>query len=483
MRKRFSLWLLPLMAALLSCSDFLKEEDQDLIIPRTVEQFGYVMHREVFLAAKHNVYTEFMTDNVMENEQATSQQKNIYKQLYTWQRDLETDANGDGSLVNASWGNLYRQVLVSNYVIENIGDAEGDDNERDYLYGEAYYARAKAMLDLVNLYAKHYDPETAKTDLGVPERTGTAMEGTYTRATVARNYECIESDFKKSVEYFERSGISKSLWHPNALASKLLLSRMYLYMGKYEDCIAYATQVIEARFGMLWDLKEHQGSFVNSTNSEILHSWGDPSSQMGGTDNSLPGIYVDGATVTYGFSTELENSFLEGDLRPELVINTSNGIGVHRKWTSGYTDVGLYNLRLSEAYLNRAEAYAMLDRDQEAYKDVYDEVESRVSDIEQVEIPSSGLELKRFIFEERRREFCFEDQRWIDLKRTKLFSKQINHVFTDRNTQGALLGKETYILMPNDPNYLYPIPQDEIDRNLDIVQNERIEKVPIKEEY
>ena len=483
MRKRYSLWIFPLMAVLFSCSDFLKEEDQDLIIPRTVEQFGYVMHREVFIAAKHNVYTEFMTDNVMENSRATSQQKNIYKQLYTWQRDVETNGNGDESLVNASWGNLYRQVLICNYLIENISDAEGTEAERDQLLGEAYFARAKAVLDLVNLYAKHYDPATAKTDLGVPERTGTAMEGNYTRTTVARNYECIESDLKQSIEYFDRSGLTKSLWHPNTLAAKLLLSRMYLYKGEYEDCIAYATEVIEGRYGMLWDLKEHEGTFVNSTNSEILLSWGDPASQMGGDDNSLPGIYSDGSTVTYGMSTELENSFLEGDLRPALILFTSNGIGVSRKWSTGYTSLGIYNMRLAEAFLNRAESYAMLNKDQEAYNDIYALVESRVEDINKVTIPSAGEDLKRFIFEERRRELCFEDFRWIDLKRTKLFAKQINHEFTDRSTQGTLLGKETYILMPNDPNYIFPIPQDEIDRNLDMVQNERVEKVPIKEEY
>ena len=137
----------------------------------------------------------------------------------------------------------------------------------------------------------------------------------------------------------------------------------------------------------------------------------------------------------------------------------------------------------AEAFLNRAESYAMLNKDQEAYNDIYALVESRVEDINKVAIPSAGEDLKRFIFEERRRELCFEDFRWIDLKRTKLFAKQINHEFTDRNTQGTLLGKETYILMPNDPNYIFPIPQDEIDRNLDMVQNERVEKVPIKEEY
>ena len=99
------------------------------------------------------------------------------------------------------------------------------------------------------------------------------------------------------------------------------------------------------------------------------------------------------------------------------------------------------------------------------------------------DIAESGVELKRFIFNERRREFCFEGQRWYDLKRTKLFAKQIDHKFTEVNNSGAIMGTELYMLSPNDPNYVYPIPQDELDVNNVIEQNERVEKLPIKEDY
>ena len=44
------------------------------------------------------------------------------------------------------------------------------------------------------------------------------------------------------------------------------------------------------------------------------------------------------------------------------------------------------------------------------------------------------------------------------------------------------MGTETYMLTPNDPNYVYPIPQDEINRT-GMKQNERVEKLPIKSDY
>ncbi|MFR4037611.1 MAG: RagB/SusD family nutrient uptake outer membrane protein [Butyricimonas faecalis] len=119
--------------------------------------------------------------------------------------------------------------------------------------------------------------------------------------------------------------------------------------------------------------------------------------------------------------------------------------------------------------------------DAEAYADVKKVVENRVEDITKVgDISESGVELKRFIFNERRREFCFEGQRWYDLKRTKLFAKQIDHKFTEVNNSGAIMGTELYMLSPNDPNYVYPIPQDELDVNNVIEQNERVENYRLR---
>ena len=45
------------------------------------------------------------------------------------------------------------------------------------------------------------------------------------------------------------------------------------------------------------------------------------------------------------------------------------------------------------------------------------------------------------------------------------------------------MGTEIYMLAPNDPNYIYPIPQNELNVNNVIQQNERVDKLPIKEDY
>lgn len=480
MKKVYILLLGVLLVA--SCGDFLKEEDNDMIIPRTTDHFLQMLHREAFIQITNNYMTEFMTDDIEENRKTSTNEKNVYKSLYTWQRDIETDGNGDKSTVNKYWEILYRLVLTTNYVMENVNDAIGEENEKASARGEALFVRARCYLELVNLYAKHYDPETAASEPGVPRRLGTGVEETYTRASVADIYNLIESDLKNSIQEFEKSGLKKSLWHPNATAAKLLLSRVYLYKSDWDNCIDYATRVITATGGMLWNLSEHEGTFVNTTNPEILHVYGETSSLVGSGDLATPHIYGS-MNVTYGVSSDMQAAFLKGDLRAEQFVKTVMGMGVPSKWLGTFTDLGAFNYRVSEAYLNRAEAYAAKNKDSEARADVKKVVENRVKDINVIDIPSGGVDLKRFIFNERRRELCYEGHRWYDLRRTRQFAKQIDHKFTLVNSTGAITGSEIYMLSPNDPNYVYPIPQAEMDRNGAMKQNERAEKLPIKEDY
>ena len=468
--KKVSLFILLCFALVTSCSDFLKEEDKDKVIPHTVDHFLQIMHREAFITNKMNYRTEFMTDDIEERARTSSKDKNIYKNLYTWQRDLELDANGDNADVNVSWELAYRLILICNYVMENIDDAIGEENEKDFVRGEAYFVRARSYFELVNLYAKHYDAETATTEPGVPRHLGTGVEETYTRSSVAVIYDLIEADLKESIRQFTNSGLEKSLWHPNAETAMLLLSRMYLYKSDWDNCIDYATRVIDAKGGRLWDLKEHrEGTFVNTTNPEILHTYGDKSSLCGGGgETSIPSIYESSTgSVTYGVSADLLGTFLVGDLRADKYVKVVDCTSGPTKWLNAFTDMGAFTYRVSEAYLNRAEAYAFKNMDAEAYADVKKVVENRVEDITKVgDIAESGVELKRFIFNERRREFCFEYTRWFDLRRYGM--PKIKHEW---GTEESASTWKTYTLTEGDRGYTLPLPQSALEDNPGLVQN------------
>lgn len=484
-----------------SCSDFLKQEDKDQIIPSTTDQYEAMMLKEAFLKLSWNYMSDLMTDDIDENSRAATSIKNKYKSLYTWQRDVEVDGSGQKTTVtNQWWSTLYNKVLIANYVLEHIDEASGTESQKNNIKGEAYFLRARSYFELVNIYAPRYEAATAATTIGVPLRLDTGVKNTYTRNTLAEVYAQIEEDLNNAITSFENSHENISLWHPNKKVSQLLLSRVALFKGDWDEVISLTSDIIKNSPAGLWDLPANMSTpFVTKNNPEIFHTFGSRAllivegDENGQWKNVIPEVYSgsdnqNASTVTYGVSNDLLNSFLPGDCRKTMYIqSTEEGKDVPSKWNSQFSSLGAYNFRLSEAYLNRAEAYANKNMDAEALADVKELVKHRVTDLSAVTFPTENLELKKFIIDERRREFLGEGFRWYDLKRTTTwYPKQVKHTFTLRTStsggSGSIQGTETYLLAPNDPNYTFELPQAEISINTVIEQyGKRINKVAIKQ--
>ena len=486
----FHLSLFTSALALAGCSDFLKEEDKDKVIPRTIEQYEAMLHQHGFLNVTWFYKSDLMTDDISENPIATTTAKNPYKNLYTWQRDVERTGSGERTgATNNMWEELYNDVLVANYIIERAEDAEGSQAQRDCLMGEAHFLRARAYLELANIYAPVYAPATANSQMGVPLREGTGVQNDYERNTLGEVYRLIEDDLQQAIRLFDASGLTQSLWHPNKKAALLLLARTYLYKGEWQKVIDTETTLIQLCPQGLYNLKaQPNAASITKSNPEVLHCYGScaqliVTDQDGVQQNEVPNLYRDENSMmaAYGVSQSLRDAFHEGDLRPYTYLYaTSAGVDVPGKWHTQFTKLGAYSYRLCEAYLSRAEAYAALGNPDLAMEDLKTFLRTRVQDINKVKLPTPGtgedyaLTVRKFCVDELRLEFCGENHRWFDIRRTSSWYPQpLTHVFTlssssTSGSTGTEQGKETYTLPAGSPNYTFEIPETEMQINASI---------------
>jgi hypothetical protein len=122
-------------------------------------------------------------------------------------------------------------------------------------------------------------------------------------------------------------------------------------------------------------------------------------------------------------------------------------------------------IRLADILLLKAEAYANLEKLGDA-KDLVDQVRSRAK---LGNLPASATaskeSMKAAVLNERRLELAFEGQRWFDLVRT-------DQAIPVLNTLNSRDPGRIPMLPLTEQTILLPIPQEAIDKNPSLTQNE-----------
>lgn len=214
--KRLTTILILATLSLTSCSGFLEERSQDLIIPKSVKDYREFLFGEGYLRDNIIVHTwlDVMTDDVKENISGwflgADTRTNAFG-YYTWQMDPEETLSG-GLNSDKAWETYYHSILICNVVLDAMKDMTGSETEKDDLRAEAYAQRAWSYFMLVNLYGKPYDAATAETAPGVPLNEVVGMEDRqFQRESVARIYRQIELDLERAIDYFKASGLEKTI--------------------------------------------------------------------------------------------------------------------------------------------------------------------------------------------------------------------------------------------------------------------------------
>lgn len=477
------------LALATGCKGFLDEQDQSKFIANTADHFSSVLLSEFNAGYDPHWLVPFMTDEVSDaftvaRNTATREQ---IRPAYCWQRDIEKNMTSYSQIdQSAFWAYCYKVIAICNNLFENLDAcSEAVPGEKEYVRAEGCFVSALLYFNLVNLYAEPYRAATAATTMGVPIREGTGVEDAYDRATLAECYDHIVGLLTDALRYIQDSGIEyDSFFKINENAVRILLSRVYLFMGQWDNVISTLEPVM--RVARLHQMPDN-GRPAGESGSENYTTWEEKNREM---------VYVYGRWTQSAIMSFCNNNYFEAsstlfnlyddtDLRRDLWFNSKydrdKGVTIVIPYKCGYryTDVGQIIMRYAEAYLNLAEAYARKNDVNSATNLLKTFLASRHTEIDDIVIPSSQKELVSFIMDERMREFCFEDHfRWFDLRRMEESERpEITHEF--KVMQSAVLVRtETYHLLKDDPNYTLALPYKEKDNNPMILDYDRFDKVP-----
>ncbi|NMM48359.1 RagB/SusD family nutrient uptake outer membrane protein [Marinigracilibium pacificum] len=412
-------------------------------------------------------------------------------------------------LIPKAWEACYIGIGRTNTVLQRVPDIEvglfDSEEQKNYILGQAYFLRGLYYFNLVRLYG------------GVPIYTE-PFDGDLNgdqfqpaRNTVEEVYDLIESDFEMATTMLPNSWDGDNTGKATAGAAQAFLGKVHLYQNEYSEAKDVLARVINGEFGTYSLIPDFEQNFLvdNENNAEsifevqfeqgsgagfidkddprgVISNWMSIAVNPGrqGFANAVPSVAVDDffsqfpeeeavrrpLTIakpgdTWGnWDPIAADPVAAGQWRDRAGERPGVFLGCRKHNTGGRVGfvqdpMNFRVMRYAEVLLLFAEAENEVNGPTAEAYDAINEVRTRaqVSDI------PAGLSKEEFfeqIVIERRLELTFEFQRFFDLVR---WGRRANTPDIASPTQmpGFVAGK----------NELLPIPQEEILRNPNLVQN------------
>ncbi len=428
---------LPIIAAtaLTGCDSFLDIQPVGKVIPTTAGEFRSLITEGYSNVPYDRGLTSFRTDEVLLDATMDANDLSSYLDIWRW-----NDTSSDENTASFSWRTFYHVLFIANYTIESeklMTDGSGDEIRQ--MVGEAYMLRALMHFNLVNLYAPAYTTCTPETTKAVPLKLDSDVESVLSRNTVAEVYKSILDDLDSAEEY-----LNTDTWETgynyrfNTLSPDAMRSRVYLYMGKWDESLAASERVIE-KHPQLSDINAELPNAYNSVENIVA------------LEQTMQSQYARTIKINRNFYSK----FSSADLRRRAYFKqvTTSNITLVKGGSNTYS----CTFRSGEMYLNAAEAAWHLGQ--------YDDARTYTEKIYAVRYTDGGAaktaaieamddtDVLDEILEERARELAFEGHRWFDLRRN-------GQPRMERNYRG-----DTYVLEQGDPRYTLRIPAEAITAN------------------
>lgn len=379
------------------------------------------------------------------------------------------------------WSYPYTFIQNCNVILANIDaisatTADEKAELADYK-GQALAIRGMSLFELTRLFGYPYTKDNGASLGACIVTTVSEKDAKPQRSTVAECYDQIISDLKASVELlgedFNKGRINK--W-----AALTLLSRVYLYHGDNAKALETAEAAIEGaqkKGYALWSNEEYPTAWSNDATAskpgevlfEIINLTTDsPGKESLGYLNS-PSGYSD-ACVTCSFYNFLSED--PNDVRLKIInvaqkpAYTSSSV-IARGYVNKYQpqagenieDANIPLLRLSETYLNAAEAAVKTGDNAKAVK-YLEAIVKRANPANTVE--GTTVTLERALAE-RRKELVGEGHRFYDLLRNGLSVERKDEKNSVLSKTKHLCSDEYKTITLDNYKIVLPIPQAERD--------------------
>ncbi len=368
------------------------------------------------------------------------------------------------------WNTSYKGIANANTVLDRIDNVTFEDAQlKNRIIGEAKFLRALFYFNLVRVFGK--------VPLVISEVKNPSESSSHIREEIATVYTQIETDLTVASTLLDDSYSGANVGRATSWAALSLLGKVQITQEKYPEAAATLKNVVD------------NGPYVLETNYSSIF---DPTNKNG--KESIFEVQFNGGIVGEGspfvndfaprFSTTVASSgdgvgnnqptndivqaYNSVDLRFDpsldtLYINSKGAIikaNYITKYLNGTTLPGQGNdnfpvLRYADVLLLLAEAEFFNNGGGLTQLNL---VRSRAG------LPDAITIDLDVILEERRIELAFEDHRWFDLIRTDKALEVMNAYLADAKVGAKSIQRYQYI---------YPIPQSQIDVNPDALsQNE-----------
>lgn len=400
--------------------------------------------------------------------------------------------NADNPAVLEYWAEHFKLITLANQILTFVPDIVMDEDQKASILGEAKFLRAYSYFDLVRIFGEVpiiTEVPTVDSDLQV------------FRDPVSEVYTFISNDLLEAIEDLPEVRPSSDIGRATAMAARALLAKVYVTTGDYNQSMALCREVIASgQFELMEDYSDNWLRDKSDNNKESIWQIQYVGCGPGNTGNALqaffapwgqditgntdgwgsqiptaPSIDNPGTTIKDAFTTDdlrrYHSIMTPGDFYPS--INASDGgymypssgasrgqSNIKKYVIGGGSDVCFMStpqnqhcLRYADILLILAEASAKQNGNITITPDVleaFNSVRTRAG------LDEVGNITSEMVYEERRVELAFENQRWFDLLR-----------------QGNV--KETMLLHGKqfqDHNVLFPIPSSEISINPNLTQND-----------